>query len=239
MRKLLEGYARYRREVFAAQRELFEQLAAGQQPEALFITCSDSRVVPSLITQTIPGTLFELQNAGNIVPPYGAELGGGSAPTIEYAVSVLKVRNVIVCGHSLCGAMQALLAPETLSGVPAVRSWLEQAEVTRRLVIDQHPHGDPELRLQAAVEHNARVQLDNLRTHPAVATALRRGELALHAWVYDFRCGEVGAYDPGTDAYLPLPEELPPPSGGHAASGPGVLPASALTGRAGDGQTGA
>jgi len=195
MQKLVQGIHEFQQNIFAKQQRLFERLAKGQNPEALFITCSDSRINPNLLTQTEPGELFILRNAGNIVPPYGAVLGGEAA-TIEYAVSVLKVRDVIVCGHSHCGAMSALLHPEQAENLSAVRAWLAHAESTARIIRENYQHVQEEaMRFSAAVEENVLVQLENLRTHPSVAAALGRGELKLHGWVYKFETGQVFAYD--------------------------------------------
>src|SRR6188508_482553 len=138
MQNLVDGIHRFRSLVFEQHKELFERLSDGQAPSTLFITCSDSRVVPDLFTQTGPGELFTLRNAGNIVPPYGAS-NGGESPTIEYAVSVLGIEHVIVCGHSGCGAMKALLKPESVSHMPAIANWLNQAEATRRIVLENYP----------------------------------------------------------------------------------------------------
>lgn len=133
MQKLVEGIHQFQQNIFTSQESLFQRLMRGQQPLALFITCSDSRIDPSLLTQTEPGELFIMRNAGNIVPSYGA-VQGGEAATIEYAVSVLGVRDVIICGHSHCGAMGALLQPEQTAELPAVRDWLRHAEATSRIM---------------------------------------------------------------------------------------------------------
>src|SRR5688572_22576048 len=129
MQKLIEGLHHFQSQIFSSQRELFERLARGQTPDALFITCSDSRINPNLITQTEPGDLFIIRNAGNIIPPHGAANGGEGA-TIEYAVAALGVKDIIVCGHSHCGAMKALLEPERLVNLPTVGAWLSHAEAT-------------------------------------------------------------------------------------------------------------
>src|SRR5262249_33214059 len=150
MERILEGVRRFRETVFHEQRLLFERLARQQAPQALFITCSDSRVNPNLITQTEPGELFILRNAGNIVPPHGTS-GGGEAATIEYAVSVLKVANIIVCGHSNCGAMHALLYDEKARDLPAVRAWFGHAEATRRIMTENHAGLGDEARERLAV----------------------------------------------------------------------------------------
>jgi carbonic anhydrase len=176
----------------------------GQNPLALFITCSDSRIDPTLLTQTAPGELFIMRNAGNLVPPYGA-INTGEAATIEYALSVLSVQEIIVCGHSHCGAMNALLHPEQVSQLPAVRSWLTNAEATARIIKENYGHlTDAEARLTVTVEENVLVQLESVRTHPAVAAALARGQMKLHGWVYKFETGQVFAYDPEEQQFLPV-----------------------------------
>ena len=196
MQELVDGIHRFQQEVFGTQEELFLDLVQGQEPLALFITCSDSRVDPSLLTQTAPGQLFVLRNAGNIVPPHGVA-AGGEAATVEYAVAVLGVRDIIVCGHSHCGAMAELLAPESLESLPAVRSWLGHAESTRRIIAENYAHlEDDEARLKATIQENVLVQLEQLRTQPAVAAALARGAVRLHGWVYKFETGEVFGYNP-------------------------------------------
>lgn len=196
MQKLVEGIHQFQKTIFGSQQQLFERLVKGQAPLALFITCSDSRINPSMLTQTDPGELFILRNAGNIVPPYGV-MGGGEAGTIEYAVCVLKIRDIIICGHSHCGAMAGLLEPSALEEMPAVRSLLSHAEATRRIIKENYQHIEQQpARITAAVEENVLVQLENLRTHPSVAAALSRQELTLHGWVYKFETGQVFAYNP-------------------------------------------
>ncbi len=203
MQKLIEGIHRFQRETFLPLQGLFEQLAKGQHPETLFITCSDSRIDPNLLTRSKPGELFILRNAGNIVPPYGSG-SGGEAATIEFAVAALGVRDVIVCGHSHCGAMKGLLQPEQTASLPALASWLSHAETTRRIIRDNYGHLDGERLLTAAIEENVLVQLENLRTHPAVASRLRRGDLHLHGWVYKIETGEVFAYDVDSGQFVKL-----------------------------------
>lgn len=204
MQKLVQGIHQFRKEIFSSQQQLFQRLVNGQQPLALFITCSDSRIDPSLLTQTQPGELFIMRNAGNIVPPYGA-VPGGEAATIEYAVSVLKVEDVIICGHSHCGAMGGLLDPQSIAELPAVKSWLAFAESTQRIVKENYGHiTDPKARLTASVEENVLVQLEHLKTHPCIAAALNRDELKLHGWVYQFETGHVFGYDPESGQFQPV-----------------------------------
>ena len=211
MQKLVNGIHEFREKFFTSNKQLFQRLAKGQQPLALFITCSDSRIDPNLLTQTQPGELFILRNAGNIVPPYGASLGGEAA-TIEYAVSVLKVKDIIICGHSHCGAMNGLLHPEQLGDLPAVRTWLAHADATARIMAENYRHiVEDGPRLTATVEENVLVQLENLRTHPSVAAKLGRGELSLQGWVYKFETGQVFGYDAEQGQFVPVEEAVARP----------------------------
>lgn len=202
MQKLIQGIHQFRETDFRPLQGLFERLAEGQHPETLFITCSDSRIDPNLLTRSKPGELFILRNAGNIVPPHGA--GGGEGATIEFAVAGLGVKDVIVCGHSHCGAMAGLLHPERVAELPAVAAWLGHAEATRRIVRDNYAHLGGAPLLTATVEENVLVQLENLRTLPAVASRLARGDLHLHGWVYKIETGEVFAFDPEAGQFVPL-----------------------------------
>ena len=186
--KFLQGISRFQKHVYPRHLDLFEKLAVGQRPEALFITCADSRIDPCMLTQTIPGDLFICRVIGNIVPPYPDAVGGVSA-TIEYAAGVLRVPTIIVCGHTDCGVMRGALNPDALTGYPNVAAWLRYAKVERR---DAQPTAQALLEL---AERNVVAQLDNLRTHPAVAARLREGDLALHGWVYHIGEGIVTAYD--------------------------------------------
>lgn len=210
MQKLVEGIHHFRSTLFSSQRELFERLAKKQEPDALFITCSDSRINPNLITQTEPGELFILRNAGNIVPPHGPA-SSGEAATIEFAVAGLGIKDIIVCGHSHCGAMKGLLHPEILGDMPAVASWLSHAECTRRIMKEKYRHLSDSPLLTATSQENVLVQLENLRTHPVVASGLARGDLKLHGWVYKIETGEVFAYDPERNQFLTITDRPPVP----------------------------
>lgn len=205
MQKLLDGLHHFQSSIFTSQRELFERLAHGQSPDALFITCSDSRINPNLITQTQPGELFILRNAGNIVPPYGASQGGEAA-TIEFAVAALGVRDIILCGHSHCGAMKGLIDETLVANLPAFRQWLAHAEGTRRVMRENYSTLDGAALLSACVQENVLAQLENLKTHPTVAVRLAGGQLNLHSWVYQIESGEVFAYDPALGQFAHLDE---------------------------------
>lgn len=195
IQKLLGGIARFQKDVYPKHRGLFEKLALGQRPEALFITCADSRIDPCLLTQTKPGELFICRVIGNIVPCYPDAIGGVSA-TIEYAVGVLRVPTVIVCGHTDCGVMKGALNPDALSPYPNVTAWLRYARVKQR-----EPEPSAEF-LLALTERNVVAQLENLRSHPSVAARLDEGDLGLHGWVYHIGSGKVTAYDEESRSFL-------------------------------------
>ena len=195
--KFLGGISHFQKHVYPKHKDLFEKLAMGQRPEALFITCADSRIDPCMLTQTKPGELFICRVIGNIVPPYPDAIGGVSA-TVEYAVGVLRVPDVIVCGHTDCGVMKGALNPEALEAYPNVRAWLRYAQVDHR-----EPEPSPEFVL-ALTEHNVVAQMKNLRSHPTVAARLEEGDLALHGWVYHIGPGTVTAYDDESRKFRPL-----------------------------------
>lgn len=203
MEKLVRGLHILQTTHFSQHQDLFTQLSKGQSPETLLITCSDSRIMPGLLTQSKPGDLFVLRNAGNIVPPYGASNGGEGA-TIEYAVDALNVRHIIVMGHSLCGALKGLMQPEDLQALPLVAEWLKHAEATRRVRLENYPEYQDNELLNAAIKGNVLVQLDNLRTYPAVAARLAKGNLILHALVYQIEQGQILAYDSDCLRFVPL-----------------------------------
>jgi carbonic anhydrase len=205
MQKLVTGFERFRAEVFERERELFRRLGEGQSPLALFITCSDSRIDPLLLTQTKPGELFILRNAGNIVPPY-SEIPNGEIATIEFAVLGLNIEHIVVCGHSHCGAMKALLDPPSTEKLPALRSWLTHAQATRAIVERCYADRSPEQRLNVAIQENVLTQIANLRTHPSVAARIAEGKLHLHAWVYKITSGEIFSFDPREGQFRALGE---------------------------------
>lgn len=204
MQKLIEGIHQFQETIFDTDKHLFERLAQGQQPLALFITCSDSRIDPSLLTQTQPGELFIMRNAGNIVPAYGA-VAGGEAATIEYAVTALKVKDIIICGHSLCGAMDGLLHPDHLDGLNSVKAWLTHAHATARIIEENYCHIENDQdRLAATIKENVLAQIESLQTHPTVAAAVSRGDLKLHGWIYEFETGKVLCYHATEQQFVPI-----------------------------------
>jgi carbonic anhydrase len=207
MKQLIEGINKFRNDVFPEHSGLFSKLASGQTPQALFITCADSRIVPDLITQTKPGDLFICRTVGNLVPPHGHG-DGGVACAIEYAVTALNVSNVIICGHSDCGAMKALLHPEATERLPQTRAWLRYAEVAREVVRSTEFATSHAEQLSALVEENVLAQLEHLKTHPAVAARLARGSLQLYGLVYSIHSGEISSYDSAAQRFVAVDGRL-------------------------------
>jgi len=205
--RILKGLSRFQKSVYPKQRDLFQKLALGQRPDALFITCADSRIDPCLLTQTKPGQLFICRVIGNIIPPYPDAIGGVSA-TIEYAVGVLGVPDVIVCGHTDCGVMKGVVNPEPLEPLTSVTAWLKYAQPGRKAAASQDETRTETEFLLAVAERNVIHQLGNLRTHPTVAERLELGDLNLHGWVYDLGEGIVTHYDSGQDAFVALETPL-------------------------------
>jgi len=194
MRKLSQGVREFQTKYFSNHRKMFEELSHGQHPRILFITCCDYRVDPNLITQTEPGELFIVRNIGNIIPPYGSTNGGEGA-AIEYAVQALEIKDIIVCGHSHCGAMKGLLQLGSLAeDMPLVYDWLKYAEGTRLLLKHNYKGIEGEDLLNAAIEENVLTQLENLRSYPIIHSKIYSGQLNLHAWVYKIETGEISVY---------------------------------------------
>ncbi|HEY9640895.1 MAG TPA: carbonic anhydrase [Coleofasciculaceae cyanobacterium] len=238
MRKLIKGLREFKTNYVSKNRDLLENLAEAQDPRVLFITCSDSRISPNLLTQTDLGDLFVIRNAGNIIPPYGATNGGEGA-TVEYAIHALGIEQIVVCGHSHCGAMKGLLQLGKLEEeMPLVYDWLRHAEATRRLIKENYIDREKEELLEIAIAENVLTQIDNLKTYPVVRSRMYQGKLKIYGWIYLIETGEVLAYDPETHAYvspqsqlgednnsgaaliaceLP-PEELLHPSNGYSSS---------------------
>ncbi|MTD26050.1 carbonic anhydrase [Erwinia sorbitola] len=202
MQHIIEGFLNFQKDVFPHQKELFRSLASSQNPQALFISCSDSRLVPELVTQQEPGQLFVIRNAGNIVPSFGPEPGGVSA-TIEYAVVALGVTDIVICGHSNCGAMKAIATCQCLDPMPAVAHWLHFADAAKA-VVDKRTYTSEEEKVNAMVQENVIAQLNNIKTHPCVAVGLRDNTLRLHGWVYDIESGAIRALEKDTKEFVLL-----------------------------------
>lgn len=206
MQKLEAGIHHFHANYFADNRTLFEKLDTdGQKPETLFITCCDSRVVPTLITSTAPGELFIIRNVGNVVPA-AAERGalGGNSAAIEYAVAVLEVSNVIVCGHTNCGAIDAILHPERMAHLSYLPRWLAEAERIPKIIEERYGNLQGEARMIAAVEENVLLSLENLRSFDVVAKRLDEGTLKMSGWVFKIATGQVFDYDPVSGQFLEL-----------------------------------
>jgi len=211
MNELIGRVFRFEKSVFPGSSDLYAKLATdGQSPKALMISCADSRVVPELIMQAQPGDLFVCRNAGNIVPPFATQNGGVSS-TVEYAVMALGVRDIIVCGHSDCGAMKALSKPESLEGMPNVAAWLRHSAAAQHVVDRSYPQLADHDRVRALSLENVVAQIAHLRTHPSVAAAVVRGEMALHGWFVDIHAGQVLGLDGETGRFMPLREDRPLP----------------------------
>lgn len=226
MRKLIKGLRDFKDNYFSSRLELFEQLAHAQKPRVLFITCSDSRVDPNLITQTEVGELFVIRNAGNIIPPFGATNGGEGA-TVEYAVQALGIEQIVICGHSHCGAMKGLLKLNKLQqDMPLVYNWLQYAESTRRLVQENYSNYSEEELVEVAVAENVLTQIENLKTYPVIRSKLYQGKLQIYGWIYHLETGEVLAYDPQTHAYVAPQSQIAEVSGDEPIEG-GIVSTSA------------
>ncbi|ALR77857.1 carbonic anhydrase [[Enterobacter] lignolyticus] len=204
MKEIVEGILKFQRDAFPERAELFKGLATRQNPKALFISCSDSRLVPELVTQREPGELFVIRNAGNIVPSWGPEPGGVSA-SVEYAVAALRVSDIVICGHSDCGAMAAISSCACLDHMPAVSHWLRYAD-SARVVNEARSHADAHAKAASMVRENVLAQLANIQTHPCVRLALAEGRIALHGWIYDIESGSVSAFDGASGRFVSLAE---------------------------------
>jgi carbonic anhydrase len=202
MDKLIRGVETYQAKILPHQPQILS-LAEGQAPRTLFIACSDSRIDPHLITQSVPGELFVVRTAGNLVPPHGWS-NGGEAASIEYAVRALEVRQIVLCGHSHCGAMAGVVDPVKVAGLPRMRRWLRHAEETRFRVACAAPA--EEARLGFTVEENVRVQVERLHAYPEVLRRVRAGSLSVHGWVYRLESGAVDSLDVRRGTFHPLGE---------------------------------
>jgi carbonic anhydrase len=208
MQQLIAGIHKFQENELGRYQELFHRLSEeGQNPHTLFITCSDSRVLAELITQSEPGDLFVVKNVGNIVPKsHVVGSTNSTAAAIEFAVATLQVKDVVVCGHSMCGAMKALLGgmPEEKEKMPHFQEWLEVAAPVRALVERDYKHLDEEGKITAACEENILYALENLCTYPVVRERIFAGKLRLHGWFFKIATGEMFAYDPSSQQFQPM-----------------------------------
>lgn len=196
MEKLLQGIIKFKDKDFEQHRALFEGLGASQNPHTLFIGCSDSRLVPNLITNTLPGELFTVRNIANIVPPYrNTEEYLATTSAIEYAINVLNVEHIVVCGHSNCGGCKAMLAPEDLDAIPHTKKWLELAGNIKERIAAEIPESEKGKREWMAEQLNVVEQLKHLFTYPFIKEKVLRKELTIDGWYYLIETGEVFIYD--------------------------------------------
>ncbi len=189
-----KGIWNFQQSYFRKEEDFFRRLSGGQFPEVLFVTCSDSRVDPNLVTQSRPGELFIVRNVGKIIPPYDAIKDKNSvAAAIEYAVLKLRVSDIIICGHSNCGAMQVLYAEENeIVTMPHLRDWLHLAAPVRDIIMKHYSEATDEIRQRVTEEENVILQLYNIQTYPFVKKALNNGSLHLHGWYYNIGTGQAG-----------------------------------------------
>ena len=220
MDKIIQGIRHFQDTVFPKNRALFQQLAASQSPETLVIACSDSRISLDLLTQTSPGDLFVCRNAGNIVPPQGR--ANAVSASIEYALNALPIRDIVICGHSDCGAMKGLLHPKALRSMPQVKAWLAHAEGAREAFErNGGAFGSPGAVANVA-KLNVRLQLEHLRTFPSVFSRVQEGTLRLHGWFYQIAAGDVEQCQ-GDGTWIPLRQPVPYEAPLVAAAGSGDL----------------
>ena len=203
MEKLVAGHRKFLKDAFPLRQGQFYLLAEWQRPEVLFVTCADSRVVPDLILQTQPGDLFICRNIGNVIPLPGEPAGGVSA-TIQYAVEVLRVKEVIVCGHSDCGTIRALMHPDKLAGLDSVKDWLQHVEPAWKHLTEAERTGEGPTLHSALTHANILVQLENLKTHAYIQRAIAEGRLRVHGWFYDILSGQIEQYDEGRGKFVAL-----------------------------------
>lgn len=203
MRKLYKGIHKFQESYFKKEEEFFKRLSKEQEPEVLFITCADSRVDPNLVTQSKPGELFIVRNVGNIIPPYDAIKDKNSiAAAIEFAVLMLKVTDIIVCGHSNCGAMEVLYKDEReLTNMPHLKDWLKLAAPVKDIVLKYYSMIQSEARQRITEEENVLCQLHNIQTYPFVQEVLNAGVLHLHGWYYNIGTGSIYYYNSSEDVF--------------------------------------
>ncbi|KAF0185117.1 MAG: carbonic anhydrase [Nitrospirae bacterium] len=203
MEKLYKGIHHFREGFFSDEKEFFQRISESQSPEVLFITCSDSRVDPNLVTQSRPGELFIVRNVGNIIPPHDAIRDKNSvAAALEFAVLVLKVKDIVVCGHSNCGAVRAIFAdPKQLERCTHLLNWLSLAEPLREIMRKYYDTKSHEAFVGIAEKENVLLQIENLGTYPFISDALSAGTLRLHGWYYDIGSGQIRSYNPGTESF--------------------------------------
>ena len=200
MEKLIKGLHKFQTEVFPIQKDFYANLTKGQNPETLFITCSDSRINPNLVTSADPGDMFILRNAGNIIPPHGT--GGGEAATLEFAIIVLKVKHIILCGHSHCGALQAVFDVNKLEKQKDLKQWIETyVSPTLELIKERYLVTNKVTIEDILLQEHVLQQIENLKTYPFIIDALAQQEINLHAWIYKFEHGDIFSYNQSSEQF--------------------------------------
>ena len=202
MQKIVNGYLQFKESGFEERKDLFERLSNSQSPEVLFITCSDSRIDPNLITQTEPGELFVIRNAGNIVPPHTIE-SDGIVASIEFAVVALDVKHIVVCGHSNCGAMKGALNTADLTALPKVKSWLNYC--SEAVTIVQSREADIKSdQLNSMTQENVLLQIRRLEKYPEISKRLASGDIEIHGWVYEIGGGTIKCFNSRKQGFIEL-----------------------------------
>ena len=238
MKKLIRGLLDFQLNARPGYRDVFAKLANGQSPDCLFISCADSRVVPNLLVSTDPGDLFVVRNVGNLIPPsdaHGHSTGDQSEPAaLEFSLRHLTVEDIVVCGHSSCGAMKAVLAGGVGPETPNLAHWLTHGQAALRTLKEGSTVGEGLPEHDRLSQLNVLQQLEHIKTYPMVKERLEAGTLRLHAWWFDIAHAQVHAWRPAVSRFIPMDElvgeallrELGggPPSRGDESQGGGVLP---------------
>ncbi|WP_016956742.1 carbonic anhydrase [Catenovulum agarivorans] len=207
MEEIVRGVKKFQQHGYPERKALFKELANGQSPEVLFITCADSRIDPNLLTNAEPGDLFICRNAGNVVPPHSNATGGMTA-SIEFAVTILGVKHIVICGHTDCGAMRGVIDPAGLDAVPHVKNWLGHCRAAGEIVKAKYGKLEP-AHMNDVIEANVVMQMLHLKTHPAVAVQLAQKTVSIHGWVYDIKNGKVKVYNELDDIFVSLEQAYP------------------------------
>ena len=200
MKKIVTGYVYFLSNFFNSKKVLFSKLSSGQSPEVLFITCSDSRVDPNLLTNSEPGELFVIRNAGNIVPPH-TNTTCGFAASIEFAINAIGIKHIIVCGHSDCGAMKGALDGSKTKNLPNVQKWLNHTKPAVDY-LKAKPKFTKRVDMTELTQQNVLLQIQNLITHPCIVEKIKIGSIDIHGWVYDIGQGSIKVFDESTNLFI-------------------------------------
>jgi carbonic anhydrase len=196
--KLLVGIRHFKNHHLKEKKEFLASLSKGQSPDVVLITCSDSRIDPHLFTHSGLGTLFVGRNPGNIVAPFNESCSpSGEGATIEFGLVHLNISEIIICGHSHCGAMKGLLTHNLDKHLPSTAAWLKHSQILVEHLEQRHPetaHQDYLFKLKCLTQDNILLQIEHLKTHPSVKARLEEGNLQIHGWYYEIETGEVYIY---------------------------------------------